>query len=38
MLGRLGEADRVLAAAAAAEPLLSEANTSRAATTVCKVR
>ena len=35
MLGRLGEADRVLAAAAAAEPLLSEANTSRAATTVC---
>ena len=35
MLGRLGEADRVLAAASAAEPLLSEANTSRAATTVC---
>ena len=35
MLGRLSEADRVLAAAAAAEPLLSEANTSRAATTLC---
>jgi hypothetical protein len=35
MLGRLGEADRVLEAAAAAEPLLSEARTSRAATTVC---
>ena len=35
MLGRLGEADRVLAAASAAEPLLSEARTSRAATTVC---
>jgi hypothetical protein len=35
MLGRLGEADRVLEAAAAAEPLLSEARSSRAATTVC---
>ena len=35
LLGRHDEADRSLAAALAAEPLLSEANTSRSATTAC---